>query len=174
MKLPFSKDWGIFGLISGTALSSVIMMGCVNPFAPAEGDLALDLWESQSTVGGMLRNFQTAYMLQDSLRYSELLADEFVFQYWNAEPGHERYDQWYRETDLRATGGLMREFDRLDLRWGDFSSVDEFSQPDTTIEFFVTYMLAVEDFSPFSGSAFFRVRKGEDNRFRIVMWRDDF
>jgi len=149
--------------------------GCLNPFAPEEGELSGDLWKPQVTVGEMLQNFQTAYSLRDSLRYADLIADEFVFQYWdNSQPGHERYDQWYRETELKATGGMMRAYDRLDLRWGDYSAMENFSFPDSAAEFYVRYNLVVENYPPLTGFAYFRTRMGEDGRFRIVMWRDDF
>ena len=152
---------------------AVTLVSCVNPFAPEEGGVAGDLWDPQTSIGGLLRNFQSSYTLRDSLRYADLLADEFVFEFFDVN--EERYDQWYRDTELRTTGALMRSFDRLDLRWGPVSEeLEQFAQPDTTVEFTINFTLSAGDFSPIAGFARFQVRAGEDSRFRIVQWRDDY
>jgi hypothetical protein len=152
---------------------SFMLVSCVNPFAPEEGGVAGDLWDAQLTVGGMLRNFQTAYSLRDSLRYADLIAEEFVFEFFDVN--EERYDQWFRDTELRTTGALLRSFELLDLRWGPVSEeLDQFSQADTTVEFTINFTLTAGDFSPIGGFARFQARSGADNRFRIVQWRDDY
>ena len=147
--------------------------GCLNPFAPELGELSGNIWDSQETIGGLLRNFRTSYTLRDSLRYSELIADEFVFQYFDLQLN--RYDQWFRDTELRATGGLMRSVDRLDLRWGPLpEDLDTFSVADTTVEFTVNFSLSAGDFPPVFGFARFQVRRNAGGLFRIQSWRDDF
>ncbi len=167
-----SKDLRNLVMVAG--LMVFLLSGCLNPFAPEEGDLSSDIWDPQVTVGGLLDNFRTSYALQDSLRYADLIAEEFVFQYFDFEVN--RYEQWYRETELTATGGLMSSVDRLDLRWGTLTpaSMDTFSIPDTTVEFTVRYMLTAGQFASLNGFARFQVRTGDDGRFRIVMWKDDF
>lgn len=155
------------------AMLILVLTGCVNPFAPEEGGVSGDLWDPQTDVGGMLRNFQTAYALGDSLRYADLIAEEFVFQFFDAN--NNRYDQWFRDTELRTTGALLRSFDRIDLRWGPVPAVvDTFSRPDTTVEFTVTFTLSAGDLPPITGFARFQVRAGSDDRFRLVQWRDDY
>ncbi|MCB2212710.1 hypothetical protein KQI52_11405 [bacterium] len=150
-----------------------VFSACTNPFAPEEGGVTGDLWDPQTSIGGMLRNFQTAYTLRDSLRYADLIAEEFVFQFFDANEN--RYDQWYRDTELRTTGALMRSFELLDLRWGPIpTSLDTFSRPDTTVEFTINFTLSAGDFSPIAGFARFQTRAGDDSRFRIVQWRDDY
>jgi hypothetical protein len=147
--------------------------GCLNPFAPEEAGLSQGLWDDQVTIGGMLKNFRTAYQLGDSLRYADLIAEEFAFQYF--DPELSRYEQWYRETELRATGGLMRNVDRLDLRWGVLPArLDTFAQVDTTVEFTINFSLTAGELASISGFARFRVRAGDDARFRIVFWGDDY
>lgn len=149
------------------------LAGCVNPFAPEEGGVSTDLWEPQITIGELLQNFQTAYALRDSLRYADLIAQDFVFQYFNVN--EERYDQWFRDTELRTTGALLRSFDRIDLRWGPIpAAIDTFSRPDTTVEFTVNFTLTAGDFSPITGFARFQARAGDEGRFRLVQWRDDY
>ncbi len=150
-----------------------IFSGCLNPFAPEEAGLSSDIWDTQNTVGGLLRNFRTSYTLKDSLRYADLIADEFVFEYFDPNLG--RYDQWYRDTELRTTGGLMRYVDHLDLRWGPLpADLDTFSRADTTVEFTVNFSLTAGDVAAVSGFARFQARAGHDGRFRLVLWRDDF
>lgn len=151
----------------------ILATGCLNPFAPTEAELGGSLWDDQTTVGGLLENFRTAYRLRDSLRYADLIAGEFVFQYFDLELS--RYEQWYRDTELRVTGGLMRNVENLDLRWGPLPSyLDTLSQPDTTIEFTINYSLTAGELASLSGFARFRVRAGVDKQFRIVFWGDDF
>ena len=152
----------------------VLVNGCLNPFAPEEGGLSSGLWGPQDTIGGLLQNFRTAYALRDSLRYADLIADDFIFQYYNTDLL--RYDQWYRDTELRATGGLMRSYDRLDVRWGPLypEELDSFSQVDTTIEFTINFSLSVGDDISIDGFARFRARADEDGRFRFTSWRDDY
>lgn len=154
-------------------LAALFTVGCLNPFAPEEGVFNSSLWDEQTSVGGLLENFRTAYRLRDSVRYADLLAEEFVFQYFDLDLS--RYEQWYRETELRVTGGLMRNVDNLDLRWGPIPiSLDTLSNPDTTVEFTINYSLTAGELASLSGFARFRVRAGSDSRFRIVFWGDDF
>ena len=149
------------------------MASCLNPFAPIEGDVGEWTWSDQSTIGGLLDNFALAYDYRDSLRYSACLADSFVFHYYDVQNG--RFDRWFIETDLKATGGLFRNFDRIDLEWNMIPArIDGFDQSDITVQFIVRFNLTLDDEAPIMGYAHFSVRKGEDNRFRVVRWRDDF
>jgi len=160
-------------LLLAVLIATLPLPGCLNPFAPQLGDVAGELWDPQTSIGGLLRNFRTSYNLRDSLRYADLIADEFVFQYFNVD--QQRFDEWYRDTELRATGGLMRSTDHLDLRWGPWvTELDTFSQPDTTVEFTITFSLSVGQQISLSGFARFRARTGSDGRFRLVLWRDDY
>ena len=98
-------------LTGAMVLASVC--GCTNPFAPSLRGTTGSLWTDASTVGELLQNFTTAYELRDSVQYSELLANEFQFQYYDAEL--QRTEGWYRETDLRATARMFRSFDNISL-----------------------------------------------------------
>jgi len=150
-----------------------LFTSCYNPFAPEESGLSSDLWDSQETVGGLLRNFQTSYTMKDSLRYSDLIARDFEFYYYNTE--YSSYDNWGRDTELRATGGMMRNTLRLDLLWGPISSeLDTFSQVDTTVEFSINFTLSTDLSNAISGNAVFKMRASEDGKFRINEWRDDY
>ena len=155
----------------GLALVGLTTFACLNPFAPVEGDAGSSSWSDQSTVGGLLQNFALAYNYRDSLRYSECLAESFIFYYYDAENG--RDDSWLRETDLKATAGMFRSFDPIDLEWNQPARwIEDFAQPDTTIEFPVRFNLTLGQEPPLMGYARFSVRK-EEGTFRVLVWRDD-
>jgi len=151
--------------------------GCLNPFAPELGDPSASLWTDQQTVGELLDNFRNAYNLQDSLRYSDVLADNFVFEYYDVE--NEREDQWGRVTDLRATGGLFRSFDEVHLTWYAVPvPIAQYSAADTSLEFDISFNLSLygsggESSYDFYGFARFTVLKEMGDRFRILRWRDN-
>ena len=154
--------------------ATVFAAGCTNPFAPSLRGSTGSLWTDASTVGELLENFRLAYELGDSLRYSELLADEFQFQYY--DPLLQRTDGWYRETDLRATARMFRTFQSITLIWGGLSpSVDTISTPDTPFEVRLQYQLLLDDdLSAVFGFARFTMLKPADGAFQILLWQSDF
>jgi len=155
------------------------LSGCLNPFAPIEGDIGggSGAWTDQRSVGELLDNFELAYDYRDSLHYAECLAESFVFCYYDVERGH--FDRWFRDTDLKATGGLFRNFSRIDLEWNLgpenlAEDIDNFNLPDSTLEFTVWFHLTLGEEVPLIGYAHFKARMGEDRRFRLLEWQDDF
>jgi len=147
--------------------------GCLNPFAPIEGEVGGRIWSDQNTVGGLLQNFALAYDYRDSLRYADCLSEAFVFQYYDVVDG--RFDRWFRETDLKATGGMFRAYQNIDLEWNMVPDyVDTFSVADETLDFIVRFNLTLGGEVPLMGYAKFSTRMDEDGRFRILTWRDDF
>jgi len=154
-------------------VAALSLSGCLNPFAPVEGDVGAQVWSDQSRVGGLLNNFALAYDYRDSLRYADCLDEAFVFHYYDVENGH--FDSWYRDTDLKATGGMFRAFSRIDLEWNSIpAEVEEFNLPDSTYSFIVRFNLTLGSEVPLMGYANFAVHKGDDGRFRILVWRDTF
>ncbi|MFH1862223.1 MAG: hypothetical protein ABH878_05360 [bacterium] len=160
-----------------TLVLTLLYFGCRNPFAPVVGDPSASLWTDQQTVGELLSNFRNSYNLQDSLRYVDCLADNFVFLYYDIE--NARDDQWGRYTDLKATGGLFRNFDEVLLTWYAIPSyVAEFSKPDSSLEFDISFNLSLYGYGGASsydlyGFARFTVRKESGDRFQIVTWKDN-
>jgi hypothetical protein len=150
-----------------------LLSGCLNPFAPIEGEAGSRTWDDQRTVGGLLTNFALAYDYRDSLHYADCLDESFVFNYYDIDAG--RYDSWYRDTDLKATGGLFRNYSQIDLEWNLIpDDVVNFSVPDSLLSFVIRFNLTIEQESPLMGFARFAVRMGDDGRFRVTSWRDDF
>ena len=154
-------------------LLTLIYTGCLNPFAPVEGEIGARTWSDQETVDGLLHNFALAYDYQDSLRYADCLAETFIFHYYDVVNG--RFDHWYRETDLKTTGGLFRAYENIDLEWNLVpDTVYTFNLPDETLDFIVRFNLTLGTEVPLMGYANFSVRMSNDGRFRFLSWRDDF
>jgi hypothetical protein len=161
----------IFRALIGTVAVAWIGSGCANPFAPALRGTTGSLWTNASTVGKLLQNFTTAYEVRDSLEYSDLLADDFQFQYYDAQL--QRTDGWYRETDLRTTARMFRSFDNIALIWGSLApGVDTVSAEDTEVDVQVQYQLILDELSPVIGFAHFKLYKPTGDRFRILLWQD--
>ncbi len=151
----------------------VLIEGCSNPFAPESSNPSASLWEKQNSVGSLLRNFQTSYTFRDSMKYAELLDDDFEFWYYDENIFD--YSHWYRESELKATGGMMRSQQSLDLRWGPIAlNIDTLSTLDTTVTFTVNFTLSTESYSSISGFARFIVRSDEEGIFRLLHWQDDY
>lgn len=150
--------------------AAVLTAGCLNPFAPVEGDVGKSIWSDQSTVEGLLDNFAMSYDFRDSLRYADCLDESFVFHYYDVVNG--RPDRWFRETDLKATAGLFRAFENIDLEW-NLDTVKTFNL-DGQDSFTVRFNLTLGDEVPLMGYAKFIVLMGDDGRFRIRDWVDDF
>jgi hypothetical protein len=154
-------------------LAAMLVSSCVNPFAPALRGTTESLWTDASTVGGMLQNFQTAYQLEDSLQYADLLDEHFQFQYYDALL--QRTDGWYRDTDLRATARLFRTFRNVSLIWGGLTpETQAIATPDSLVEIRLQYQLMFDELSPLIGFARFTLLKPQGERFRILLWQDEF
>jgi hypothetical protein len=96
--------------------SSFIFLGCNNPFAPrlaGKDTPTSKLLTEQKTPSEVLSNFEYAYTFKDSLIYSDLLDNSFIFRsinYYNdpPEPIH-----WGRDLELRTTGKMLRYFNTI-------------------------------------------------------------
>ncbi|MBC8203874.1 MAG: hypothetical protein H8E87_00010 [FCB group bacterium] len=153
-------------------MTIISYLGCINPFAPESGDISGSMVPDASTVGGMLELFEYSYNTKDSLYYSQLLDSSFVFQYYDA--ANSRYDQWYRYTDLKATGGLFRNFEVIDLSWYlPDSAVLAFDYTDSLVQVIVNFNLTLDN-TVIYGFARFDCYKRSGGKFKITAWKDDF
>lgn len=155
---------------------SFSLSGCLNPFAPVMGNPSTSLWTEQQTVGELLDNFRNSYNFQDSLRYADCLDQSFIFIYYDVI--EEREDQWGRDTDLKTTGGLFRNFDQINLTWYAVpDSIKNFAEENINLEFDASFSLSLYGYGGGSvydlyGFANFTVKKESDDRFRILTWKD--
>lgn len=159
---------------------------CRNPFAPKlEKTLNFDLLiTEQKTPEDVLQNFKLAYFFRDSLLYSELLDSSFTFIYF--DPNIEssgRFVSWSRDTDLRTTGRLLREFDVINLVWEstvyeDTLEWDNNGRP-LKIEQINRFSLKLSDSDQgfdfdLWGNAHFIFRYCHyDEKWRIIRWKDE-
>ncbi len=161
---------------------AVVGWSCLNPFAPTldKSNLAADLITDQSSPEEVLTNFKYAYIFRDSLLYADLLDSSFVFQYFDPDQGASGiFVSWTRETDLKATGRLLRTFDAVNLEWLNTINPDTLRNDTGTIEsisFSRSFQLNLASsgfqFSV-SGFALFTFRQSKaDDRWRIVLWVD--
>ncbi|MCI0694863.1 hypothetical protein L0337_23005 [candidate division KSB1 bacterium] len=175
-RLPGRLKLGLIGFMS------LLCWSCLNPFAPAldKGNLAEDLITDQSTPEEVLTNFKYAYIFRDSLLYADLLDSSFVFQYFDPDQGASGiFVSWTRETDLKATGRLLRTFDAINLEWLNTINPDTLRNNAGTIEsisFSKSFQLNLAS-SGFqfgvSGFALFTFRQSKaDDKWRIVLWVD--
>ncbi len=173
-----------FGLFSSSSLLflvaivlPLIFLGCFNPFAPEldeDFDLSNLITEQQSPEE-VLSNFRTAYTLKDSLLYSDVIDESFIFEFF--DPGQQAtggLTTWGRDVDLQTTGRLLREFDVVDLVW--LNTLFEESQGPFERRF-VRFNLSLfgSDFNfILTGTAIFTFKLDEeDDKWRIVRWKDE-
>lgn len=156
-------------LVAGT-------LQCFNPFAPAldENTDLSNVITDQATPGEVLQNFSYAYTFKDSLLYSDLLDEAFVFDFFNPDLGPTGDDEtWARDEDLRITGRLFREFDVINLVWLNLLPPEAVEEETPYLVLFDLSLVSADASYVVSGTAVFTFRKNEnDGKWRIVRWKD--
>lgn len=154
----------------------LFLYGC-NPFAPK---LANDIGQSnvitdQQTPEEVLQNFKYSYTFKDSLLYSDVLEKSFVFEFFDPNlPPSGAFVTWGRDIDLKTTGRLFREFDVIDLVW--LNTLFEESENGLERRFIRFNMSLFGSNLNFivTGTAIFTFEfNEEDNKWRIVRWKDE-
>ncbi len=164
-------------IISFLGACTLLCFGCFNPFAP-ELDKTLDLTNvitEQQTPEDVLQNFQYAYTFKDSLLYSDVIDESFVFEFFDPNAGPSGSIQtWGRDIDLRTTGRLFREVDVVDLVWLNTLFSDREGELEKRFIRF-NLNLSSSDFNFFiTGTAIFTFMQSErDDKWRIVRWQDE-
>jgi len=124
MKLPFQyKKKIIKSIFIFFFLSAFFISACNNPFAPKLSDNkgTQPTLGDQRTFEGIFQNFRYAYMYKDTVVYSNLLADDFIFVYYNYEGGESIKipKSWGREEDMTATARLFQSASDFNLIWNE-------------------------------------------------------
>jgi hypothetical protein len=154
----------------------LFLVGC-NPFAPEliESGPQSAIITGQRTPDEVLTNFRFAYVLQDSLVYSDLLDSSFIFISKNYGSTPPTDINWGRDVDIRATVGLFRNFDVLELNWGGKLS-EGFGADSTLYEIKITFQLgfisSVESVPTIKGEAFFNFKRNPSGIWKITRWED--
>jgi len=98
----------------------MVLYTCTNPFAPKldeNFDGGGPPVSDQTTIEGLFQNFQYAYSFKDTLIYGNLITQDFTFTYRDYEQGYDV--NWGRDEEMRATDGLFKNSQRLDLIWNN-------------------------------------------------------
>src|SRR4030095_1288624 len=97
------------------AVFSALFISCFNPFSPAidNSPSTENILSDQKTVEGVFQNFKYAYTFKDTSIYGQLLAENFVFSYFDYDLGVDV--SWDRQTDMRTTEGLFTNTQDLKL-----------------------------------------------------------
>ncbi len=164
----------------------IFSSACFNPFAPELDEQAdpSNVITEQQTPDEVLQNFRNAYTFKDSLLYSNVLDESFVFEYFdtNLEPSG-GFRTWGRDVDLQTTGSLFRSFDIIELIWlntlfteRDSLVVDEETVERTERQFkrFNLNLFGSDLNFIISGTAIFTLKlKQGDDKWRITRWKDE-
>ncbi|MCX7879469.1 MAG: hypothetical protein N2517_02290 [Ignavibacteria bacterium] len=161
----------IFKIIIGFLL----LASCINPFAPRlvepldKGTIITD----QKTIEGVFKNFQYAYNFKDTLVYSRLLSNNFVFVYRDFELGVDK--SWGKEEDVRATFGLFQSSTNIDLVWNDaYLTFGDSLEKVVQRGFYLTIVFSANDIVRLQGKANFKlIFNPFDSIWQISYWRDE-
>lgn len=150
-------------------------VGCLNPFAPrlAEDEPGSGVVGDQRTLEGLFQNFRIAYVLKDTVLYGQLLDSAFTFSYRNYERGVDV--SWGRQEDMRATAGLFRAAQQIELLWHEIvASYGDSLRHDISRSFALTITFSPMDVVRLYGRATFRLQRARpEDPWRIVRWRDE-
>lgn len=154
----------------------ILNIHCFNPFAPAldkNPDLSNVITEQRSPEE-VLQNFKIAYTFKDSLLYSDLLDEAFVFEYFDSNSGPSgEIITFARDEDLKTTGRLFRNFDVIELVWLNTVFADTTRPQRRFIRFNLSLFSADLNFI-ITGTAIFTFEQSaEDGKWRIVHWKDE-
>ena len=150
----------------------VSLNSCFNPFAPAVDETIgqeTGIISDRSNIEGIFTNLRYAYMLKDTLVYSQLLADDFIFEYMD-------YDRnvsvsWGRTEEMQVTYGLFQNTERLDLVWNEINSITGDSTR-VSRTFILNITFNPTDIVYINGRVDLQLIKGMDNRWQILRWED--
>jgi hypothetical protein len=164
----------IVGLL---ALGSLIVhsVSC-NPFAPGlDNSPSQGICPGLNTIEGMFCTFRTAYIFRDSVLYSPLIADSFVFVYRDYENGVDV--TWGRDQEMRTTYGLFQNVQNIMLTWNNVITAEgDSARVDSTIRrsFNLTVIFNPSNIEYINGYAFMRFQRADSSSsWKIVRWIDE-
>jgi hypothetical protein len=154
--------------------ASIIFGSCLNPFSPKIDNSTnnQNILSDQKTVEGVFLNFKYAYTFKDTSIYGQLLAEDFVFTYYDYDLGVEV--SWDRPTDMKTTNGLFQNTQDLTLIWNNivFQEGDSLFV-DVKRSFNLTITFNPNDVINFFGFADLTLaRNNASEIWRIKRWKD--
>ncbi len=150
---------------------------CFNPFAPAldsNSDLS-NVITDQATPEEALQNFRYAYTFKDSLLYSDLLDEGFVFEFFDPNQGPSGSNvTWGRDVELRTTGRIFRGFDVIDLKWLNTLFAENQNGFERRFVRFDLSLVNSDASFILTGTAIFTFSQDPDDmKWRILRWKDE-
>lgn len=154
--------------------SSVLLLSCFNPFSPSIDNTPSNenIISDQKTVEGVFQNFKYAYTFKDTSIYGQLLAEDFVFSYFDYDLGIDV--SWDRTTDMRSTNGLFDNTQDLRLIWNNvvFEEGDSLLT-DVKRAFNLTITFNPNDVINFYGFVdLILARPTANDKWKIKQWKD--
>jgi hypothetical protein len=149
--------------------------GCINPFAPklVESGKTESVLTDQKTIEGVFQNFKYSYNFKDTIVYSKLLAEDFVFVYRNYDVGVDR--SWGKSEDVKTTYGLFQAASYIDLIWNDtYLVIGDSTEKNIQRGFSLTIVFSTNDVVRLQGKGNFKLKLNPiDSVWQITYWRDD-
>lgn len=154
-------------------IQAFLFFSCFNPFSPSiDTSEPSDIISDQRTIEGVFQNFRYAYTFKDTSIYGELLADNFVFTYFDYDLGIDV--SWDRTTDMRTTHGLFINSQDLRLTWNNIiAEKGDSLNFEVTRGFNLSITFNPNDIINFNGYVDFSLfRNNTADKWKIVRWRD--
>jgi len=148
-------------------IAMIAALAACNPFAPAIGNTSSNTqFGDPHTVDGYFQAFQYAYTFSDTTIYGSLLADNFIFSFYDYD--QDLSVQWGRDDEMRVTA-LLFQNTSLTLLWGNILDAEGTSTDST-----VTRAFNEGDIEEVDGSAVFHLqRPASSDPWLAVSWQDE-
>lgn len=149
-----------------------------NPFAPTfTNDISATslILTDQESPQDVMTNFAFAYNFKDSLVYSDLIDTTFLFISKNFATNPVTDLTWGRDTDLKATSGLFKNFNTINLVWG--GTIYEHKLDSTLVEMKQVFQLTLDggvEIPTLNGEALFILKKNSSAKWKITRWEDKY
>ncbi|MCX7834192.1 MAG: hypothetical protein N2490_08285 [Ignavibacteria bacterium] len=166
--------WKITLLLIGIFTFCYVFYSCDNIFSPR-----LDITNNnpiitdQKTIEGLFQNFKYSYTFKDTMVYSNLLTDDFVFTYRDYVLGYDV--SWDKPTEMRVTNGLFQNSQKTEVIWnniitqfGDSLNVSIRRSFNLAITFNPSDVVRINGFADM-----ILTRASTDDKWKIKKWRDE-
>ena len=155
-------------------LPILFLISCINPFAPALSDAEADGLGDLKTIDGFFQSFQYAYNMKDTLIYSNLLSQDFIFSYRNYEKGIDDLTL-SREEDMITTYRLFNAAKSLNFIWNEIiTQSGDGTEQNIARTFSLTILFNQTDIILVSGRVHFILKRNNENEnWQLTFWRDE-
>jgi len=155
-------------------LCAVLGLSCVNPFAPRLETGSLSQRCTDLTISeNVFCVFQQAYSYKDTVLYSSILDDNFLFTYRDYDRGVDV--TWGRTDDMHTTYGLFQNVQSLELIWNNIISENGNDTVYSVIRGFnLTVTFNPSEINNVNGYANLTMKRTNTSApWKITRWRDE-